>query len=379
VLATLKSGCDKALASLRPHAATAGKAAHLANLRIFIQFASTQKIWEIWCGASLTAPPSPPHDYGCHRAHLLHAARTLSPCCDPTRTPLILATTKGPIDALVSWMRAEHPDGPVPTLSDEAASLARDLHLAGPAYAVSAACASGLFALIDAAVTLRQEQAPAALVLGIDVASSFVRDGFGALKAASPTGICRPFDSQRDGLILGSGAAAALVTGQPAGSATCLLSGWGAASDAVHLTAPDRDASGLIRAIQQALDMARLAPHEIDVVFAHGTGTRYNDAMEAVALEKLFLPSGRKSPAITAVKGLIGHTLGASGIVETALAAHILATQMVPAITNLQTSEYPQFDFVQAPRHTPVRHILKVASGFGGLNAAVILSHPGAA
>jgi 3-oxoacyl-[acyl-carrier-protein] synthase II len=89
-------------------------------------------------------------------------------------------------------------------------------------------------------------------------------------------------------------------------------------------------------------------------------------------------------PLVTAIKGLIGHTLGASGLIETALAAHMFARQIVPPVTNLQTPEYPALDLVVgAPRtpSRPIRHILKLASGFGGLNAAVILAappHPGA-
>jgi 3-oxoacyl-[acyl-carrier-protein] synthase II len=269
-----------------------------------------------------------------------------------------------------------------PTLGDEAAALAHDLGLSAPSHVVSAACASGLVALIDAALSVAQEEAPSALVLGIDVASSFVRDGFKALKALSPSGTCRPFDAHRDGLTVGSGTAAAVVSRHPPTShresqVTCVLSGWGASADAVHLTAPDRQAGGLIRAIQLGLAMAGLQPTDVDLIFAHGTGTPYNDAMEAAAFQSIFAFSRR--PAITAVKGLIGHTLGASGLLESALAAHILGAQVIPPITKLQAPEYPDLDLVQSPRRTRVRHILKVASGFGGLNAALILSQAGGA
>ena len=131
--------------------------------------------------------------------------------------------------------------------------------------------------------------------------------------------------------------------------------------------------------MQNALAIAQLHPHDIDVIFAHGTGTRYNDAMETIAIKALFSPQNSPTnhrPAVTAVKGLIGHTLGASALIETALAVRILETQLIPPITGLRNPESTGLDLVTTPRFTTVRHIMKIASGFGGLNAAIILSHP---
>ena len=301
------------------------------------------------------------------------------------RTGLVLATTKGDIDAQVAWMRAQDGirpgGGGLPLLGGEAARLARRLRIGGPAWTVSTACSSGLTAIIDAAFVLLDGDADRVLVAGIDVAGDFVQDGFRALRAISPTS-CRPFDVQRDGLALGSGAAACLLARETdAREASCRISGWGMASDAVHMTAPDREARGLIRAMEDALAVAQLAPEQIDVLIAHGTGTPYNDAMEALAIEKVFLQQAdAKGPAVTAVKGLIGHTLGASGVVESILAARILETQVVPPVTGLREPENPRVDFVREPRRVSgrkIRHVMKVASGFGGLNAAVVLSGGG--
>lgn len=294
----------------------------------------------------------------------------------PERTGLVIATTKGDIDAEVAWIRerdrgGESRLGP-PAL---AAGFADKV-----AWIVSTACSSGLVALIDAACCLLDGEADAMVVCGFDAAGNFVRDGFGALKAVSPAGICRPFDRDRDGLMLGGGAAACRLVRGGGGkrdsqeSTGVALTGWGLASDAVHMTAPDRAGAGLVRAMEAALRQARLEPGDIDVILAHGTGTRYNDAMEAVAFANCFGAGNARGPAITAVKGLIGHTLGASGLIEGLLAARMIEMQSVPPIVGLREPERAGLDFVRETRATPVRHVMKVASGFGGLNAAVIFS-----
>ncbi len=113
------------------------------------------------------------------------------------------------------------------------------------------------------------------------------------------------------------------------------------------------------------------------MVFAHGTGTKYNDAMEGVAIEKVFLDAGSR-PAVTAVKGLIGHTLGAAGLVEAMLAVEMIRQQRIPGIVGLRVPERGDIDFVVNSRSAKVRHVLKIASGFGGMNAAVVISQAGA-
>ena len=308
---------------------------------------------------------------------------------------LILATTKGDIVRQCAWMgeeierredpsyrkpsSAEHAQGPypehgtlsVPTLGAALAQLARDRGVV-PGYVVSTACTSGLVALIEAAMQVANGEAERVMAVGADVAGEFVRDGFAALKAVSPT-VCRPFDLHRNGLMLGSGAAGCSLS--RSADAEVVVSGWGVSNDAVHMTAPDRNAGGLIRAIRQALERAELEPREIDVVFAHGTGTPFNDAMEAVAIERVFLDGGA-SPAVTAVKGLIGHTLGAAGLIEAVLGVEMIRREMILPITHLQVPEQEGFDFVREVRRCEIRHLLKIGSGFGGMNAAVVLSRP---
>jgi len=306
------------------------------------------------------------------------AARTIDALGERTDsdTPLILATTKGEIGQQIRWMRAadEGVGGvELPTLGWALQRLTRGRRMRAE-HVVSTACTSGLVALIEAAMEIAEGSASSVMAIGADVAQDFVRDGFNALKAQSPT-VCRPFDRDRHGLTLGSAAAGCLLKAERDAETLAVLSGFGISNDATHMTAPDRKAGGLIRAIRQALRHAGLEPSEIDVVFAHGTGTPYNDAMEAVAIEKVFLDAGA-SPAVTAVKGLIGHTLGAAGMIEAALAVEMLRRQVIVPVAHLEVPENTRMDFVTRPRGTKIRHVLKIASGFGGMNAAVIMSAP---
>jgi 3-oxoacyl-(acyl-carrier-protein) synthase len=328
-------------------------------------------LWTAWISGQSVPPQR--RTYAHWRDAITAQADRMLRDHDRSKIGMILATTKGDIDRLVTWMRGKGTDR-APALGDDAELLARALGIGGPVSVVSTACSSGLVALIDAAMTVMDGEAERMLVIGIDVAGDFVTQGFTSLKAISPTNACRPFDKDRDGLMLGSCAAACLLAKAPPIADAPLIAGWGATSDAVHRSAPDREARGLTAAMRDALAMARLTPADIDVLIAHGTATRYNDAMEALAIQKVFLADGDRGPAVTAAKGLIGHTLGASGVVETALAARMLAEQIVLPITGLRHPECTGIDFVTTPRRIPIRHIMKVASGFGGGNAAIILS-----
>ncbi len=339
-------------------------------------FSGVAALFEAWCRGACT----PENVRECPDFATMSRAAVEAVChshgsVEAKRRGLLLATTKGDMEGQVRWMRSvdagEESPGAVPTLGGSLA-LVRDSQVFGsPSYGVSTACTSGLAAIIESAMLILDGEADAMVAVGADVAGDFVSDGFQALRAISPTA-CRPFDRNRDGLTLGSAAAACGLQRVSPGIG-CVIAGWGISNDATHMTAPDREAGGLIRAIRQALTAAQLRPADIGVVFAHGTGTKYNDAMEAVAIQRVFLQDGG-SPAVTAVKGLIGHTLGAAGLIEAVLAVEMLRTQIIPPIAGLVSAEWPEIDFVTSARQTPFRHVLKIASGFGGMNAAIILS-----
>ncbi len=294
----------------------------------------------------------------------------------------VLASAKGNMGELQEWLdaaggfidSAAAAAGP-PTLAACASAVAAEVGLSGPVYAISTACSSGLSGLIEAIFMVQSGFLDEVLILAVDIAGGFVQDGFAALKAVS-AGVCRPFDQDRDGLVPGSAAAGCLLQrdaifkSRPRPAPACRVCGWGASMDAVHLTAPDREAAGLVRAIEMALSTGGLSAVQIDCIMAHGTGTKFNDAMEAAAIKKIFAAS----PAITGSKGIVGHTLGASGLLEAALAAEIFDRGIIPPLGGLIRPEWPDLDFVMSARHfSPPIRILKTSSGFGGINAAVVL------
>jgi 3-oxoacyl-[acyl-carrier-protein] synthase II len=209
----------------------------------------------------------------------------------------------------------------------------------------------------------------------MDVITDFVFSGFSALQALSPQP-CRPFDRSRDGLTLGEGAAVLHFMSvdraeRERRKPLALVVGWGVSNDATHITAPARDGCGLIRAIDKALHLAQLDSDQIAAVSAHGTGTVYNDAMELTAFRHVF---GDRSLPVYSVKGAIGHTLGAAGGIEVALAARALSEGVVPPTVGLLEPE-PEAESLVSTRARNItgQTLLTTNSGFGGINAAIIL------
>ena len=293
------------------------------------------------------------------------------------RIGLALATTKANIEALERL--AEHRPCSEPARRHlQGDQLACDLAAAhgvrGPVQCVSVACVSGLLAIAQGAKAIQRGAADAVLVVGVDHLSAFVVAGFSALKAVDPNG-CRPYDRDRRGLTPGeAGAALVLVRADRMPRPGITIGGWGGSNDANHLTGPSRDGSGLARAMRLALAAARLPPGEIDYVNAHGTGTPYNDAMESAALRAVF---GEGCPPFSGAKGMLGHTLGAAGVVETILCVLAMRERLLPGTPRLNVpDESVPASCLQQPRTVPrLRHILKLNTGFGGINGALILTH----
>ena len=228
---------------------------------------------------------------------------------------------------------------------------------------------------------IAEEQIRADVVLagGTDFLCRFVVAGFNCLRATAER--ARPFDVTRRGLVLGEGAAIVVV--EEAGHAArrgarllARLAGVGCAADATHMTAPDREGGGATRALLAALDDAGLTPAAVDFVSAHGTGTPYNDAMEAVALARVF---GAGRVPVNSIKGAIGHTLGAAGALEAVLCVETLARGVIPPTAALETVDpvCAVLDLVHgAPRRRTVGAAVSTSSGFAGTNAALVFTHP---
>ena len=286
---------------------------------------------------------------------------------DPT-TSLILASTVGVIEYIE---RAVLEDNPALLTEARPQALVQRvqqmLGLRGEAMALSSACASSAAALSRAASMVGHSEAPAVLVVACDAISEFVYGGFSSLMSLS-AGPARPFDADRNGLTLGEAAAWALVT--PRGEGISIL-GWGNTTDAVHMTAPDRNAGGLTRAISKALAMSRKSTEDICLIAAHGTGTVYSDAMEMVAFQRGF-PA---SLPVFSIKGGVGHTLAAAGLVQILVAGRAISSGHAPPTVGLE-----HVDGVAAgwARNSPAdlgaaRVALSTNSGFGGVNTALVL------
>jgi 3-oxoacyl-(acyl-carrier-protein) synthase len=293
------------------------------------------------------------------------------------RLGLVLSTTKANIEAL-ERLSDSRPCSAAARRHLQADLLAADLaaefNAHGPVQNISNACVSGLIALMQGTKLIQRGAADAVLVVGVDHLSAFVVGGFTALKAIDPEG-CRPFDQNRRGLSPGeAGAAIVLVRHDLAPPSSITINGWGSSNDANHMTGPSRDGAGLAQAIRAALKVARLQPEQIDYVNVHGTGTPYNDAMESAALRSVF---GDAIPPVSGVKGMLGHTLGAAGVVETIACVLALQEQFLPGTPRLDSiAEGLPLSLVKEPRPVAaLKHVLKLNTGFGGVNGALILSH----
>jgi len=253
--------------------------------------------------------------------------------------------------------------------------VAKQLGIPDRGLEINAACASSTVGLALGAQKIAQGTCSSVLICATDLVTRFVHTGFSALKALTAK-TCRPFDRDRDGLSLGDGAVAILLTDEATARQNQLeplavLSGWGIANDANHITGPARDGSGLILAIENALTMASMKTSEVEAFCAHGTGTVYNDGMELTAVERVF---GERRFPIFSIKGAIGHTLGAAGGIETAISVLAMRKKQIPPNTGLQQTEERAIgrvsDQVQA---FDGNNILTSNSGFGGVNAALLL------
>ena len=230
---------------------------------------------------------------------------------------------------------------------------------------VSNACISGLLAINLASDLVQTGRAKTVVVSGIDVISDFVVSGFNSLFALDSVR-CRPFDKNRKGLNLGEAVATVVISSDPSifNEDPIEFCGGFSNNDANHISGPSRTGEGLKKAVKRALDHSGVNP---DFISAHGTGTEYNDAMEAQA----FFALGLKSIPVNSLKCYFGHTLGAAGTLETAISMQALRNNVIPAtlgLTELGTEK--NINAIGENIEQELKSFLKTCSGFGGGNAA---------
>ncbi len=299
------------------------------------------------------------------------------------RVAVVLGTSTSGVQAGEDAYRARDPaTGALPAAFDHAGtqdmfSLGRfvraALGLRGPALVVSTACASSARTFADAAHLIAAGVCDAAVVGGADSLCRMTLQGFASLELISP-GPCRPCDAARAGISVGEAAGFALLerAGAPrrgAGPMMQLL-GWGATSDAHHMSAPHPQGAGAIGSMRTALRRAGIAPDEVDWINLHGTGTRANDAMEDLAVAEVF---GDAVPC-SSTKGWTGHMLGACGIVEAVIAGQCMAEGFVAGCLGVEMPD-PAFRARVAVANVtrPVRRVVSNSFGFGGVNCSLVL------
>ena len=293
---------------------------------------------------------------------------------DDARVQLIVSTTKGNIDRL-KGCGAEPPEEAF--LFACARKVAGHFKAARLPLVISNACISGLSAIIVGQRLLLAGECDAAVIVGCDLLSEFIAEGFRSFKSVSDRP-CRPYDTQRDGLSLGEACGALLLTAdrEQAQEPAVELLGGAVTNDANHISGPSRTGDGLYYAIREAMEQAGIGPETVGLVNAHGTATLYNDEMESKAL----VWAGLDDVPMNGLKGYVGHTLGASGVVETIVCAEELRRGIVYGTKGYMASGVP-FVLNLSPQNRPLEQpcCVKTASGFGGCNAAIVLAGEGCA
>ncbi|RIL07921.1 MAG: beta-ketoacyl-[acyl-carrier-protein] synthase II [Proteobacteria bacterium] len=265
-------------------------------------------------------------------------------------------------------------------------NVAMRFGLKGVNFTVTSACTSATHALGEAYRMISNGIQDVVISGGAEAAVTPIGvGGFCAMKALStrneePERASRPFDKDRDGFVLGEGAAAFVL--EPYEEALkrgakiyCELTGYGVSCDAYHITAPSPDGEGAVSCMQAALKDAGLSPEQISYVNAHGTSTPANDISETAAIKKVFGSWAKGGLLVSSTKSMTGHLLGAAGAIEAAFSALAILDGIVPPTINLDNPEEGcDLDYVpHTARQTQASAVMSNSFGFGGTNASIIL------
>lgn len=287
-------------------------------------------------------------------------------------TLFVFSTTKGNISLLETETITPELTGQL-NLFESAKRISTYFKNKNQPVVISNACISGVMALLYAQRVLSTGQYRHVVVTGADTVSKFVYSGFQSFQALSP-GPCQPFSEARNGINLGEAGAAILLSAdenEQANTGRIYIGGGSISNDSNHISGPSRDGAELSKVINTAITTSGLTVEDIDFVSAHGTATPYNDEMEA----KAFHLSGLQSTPVNSLKGYFGHTLGAAGLVESAICIMSLQNGVAVASKGYKRpGVVPGLNILESPLYKPMKNCLKTASGFGGCNAAIVFS-----
>jgi 3-oxoacyl-[acyl-carrier-protein] synthase II len=274
--------------------------------------------------------------------------------------------------------------GVITNLASGQVSIA--LGLQGPNFSITSACASGVHSIGEAVKYIRDGICDVMLTGGAEATVCRTGiGGFNAMRALStrnedPEKASRPWDKDRDGFVLGEGAAVLCIESlehaeKRGANILCEITGYGVSSDAYHITAPAPEHAGAQAAMIMCLQDAGLKPSDIAYVNAHGTSTPVGDGLESIAIERV-MGDHAKKVWISSTKSMTGHTLGAAGAIESAFCIYALRDQLAPPTINLDNpSEDCRLDYVpHEARSGKFENVLNNSFGFGGTNACIIFS-----
>ncbi len=299
-------------------------------------------------------------------------------------TALVTASNFGDIDVgEAAWVPPDL-DGHDATAAGQCAAgapadvLALAFRLGGVRVPIALSCASGAAAVAVAADLIAGGVAKRVLAVGFDALSRFAWSGLCSLRTMTKEKI-RPFDANRSGTIFAEGAGAVVLESASAclarqGAVEGWLCGWATGNNGHHLTAPAARGAGSYQVMREALAIAGLPPDAVDHINAHGTGTKANDLTETQAFYDLFGPRAAEIP-VTSVKSSLGHTLGAGGALELIVSVLTMTKGTIPPTVNHETPD-PEcpLTIVTAPAKGAFACVLSNSAGFGGCNAALVVT-----
>jgi beta-ketoacyl-acyl-carrier-protein synthase II len=310
------------------------------------------------------------------------------------RIGVIVSSAIGGLQSFEEAVNTVFQEGPrrvspflIPMLMSNGAAglIAIDNGFRGPCFSVASACASGADGIGMAWMMLRAGVIDVAITGGSDATISrvgvaaFDRVGAMSRREQPPWQTPQPFDLNRDGLVMGEGAAILVLERESharsrGANILAELAGYAATGDAFHITAPAEDGDGGARAIKQALDSAGINLDEVGYINAHGTGTPLNDLAETRALKAAFGGLAYQIP-VSSTKSMTGHMMGATGALEAIICVQAVHNKVLPPTINYQTPD-PECDLDYVPnnaREKPIKIAISNAFGFGGHNAVLVI------
>lgn len=306
------------------------------------------------------------------------------------RTSVIVGTTMGEANVLGELQAAWIHDG------DHAVTAAKlprygttllPIHVArafgarGMVQTLPAACAAGNYAIGYAADQIRAGRADVVITGAAEVIEKLQYAGFARIGAMSPD-FCRPFDSDRRGLLVGEGAGIVVLESEAhlvarGGTPLAEIGGYGLACDAHHITRPHPEGKGSRYAMEQAIATSLIEPKDVDLINAHGTGTQANDLIEAKVIGEIF---GQHKPAVTSIKSMIGHCMGAASAIEAVSCVLSVLEDRIPPTVNVREIDTACSGIDLVRDHARDRRcsiVLNNSLAFGGYDAVTVIAKPG--